>query len=206
MKLATLLSLLLLQVLLSPCYALVRRPALARRLPCQLFRKRRPTISTATFAPQFSTVKVATATDDATDTAVSATSLYRNAQKFYDAWNARNVDEAMNFFSENVVFYDAQYSRPFVGKVAVRKYIQECADSLPGWSFVIDDYSEDTVRRKVGLKWHVSDSSNVPLPFPNRGVSFLAFDDEGLIKVLVSFSFSASVSLSLIALFSLSGM
>jgi len=39
------------------------------------------------------------------------------------------------------------------------------------------------VRRKVGLKWHVSDSSNVPLPFPNRGVSFLAFDADGLIKV-----------------------
>ena len=114
---------------------------------------------------------------------VSPTGLYKNAQGFYDAWNARDVEKAMTYFSDGVIFYDAQYSRPFIGKEKVREYIQECADSLPGWAFIIDDYSEDVVRRKVGLKWHVSDSSNVPLPFPNRGVSFLAFDADGLIKV-----------------------
>ena len=111
-----------------------------------------------------------------------STNYYEKAQGFYDAWNARDVKKAITYFSDDVIFVDAQYRRPFVGKTAVRKYIQECADSLPGWSFIIDDYSEDVNRRKVGLKWHVSDSSNIPLPFPNKGVSFLSFNENGLIE------------------------
>jgi len=63
------------------------------------------------------------------------------------------------------------------------QYLQECADSLPGWKFIIDDYTEDYSRGRVGLKWHVSDSSQIPLPFPNKGLSFLVFDQKtGLIN------------------------
>ena len=113
---------------------------------------------------------------------VPPTNYYERAQGFYDAWNARDVKKAITYFSDDVLFVDAQYSRPFVGKTAVKKYITDCADSLPGWAFIIDDYSEDITRRKVGLKWHVSDSSNIPLPFPNKGLSFLSFDENGLIK------------------------
>ena len=115
-------------------------------------------------------------------TTILPTNYYERAQGFYNAWNARDVNKAITYFADDVYFIDAQYRRPFVGKNAVRKYIQECADSLPGWAFIIDDYSEDVTRRKVGLKWHVSDSSNIPLPFPSNGVSFLSFDENGLIK------------------------
>jgi len=46
---------------------------------------------------------------------------------------------------------DAQYSHPFEGRADVRAYLQECADSLPGWKFIIDDYSEDIVRRRYAF-------------------------------------------------------
>lgn len=101
--------------------------------------------------------------------AAAAEGYYSRAQGFYDSWNDRDVEKAISYFAENVYFVDAQYSEPFEGKENVKKYLQECADSLPGWKFIIDDYSEDMGRRKVGLKWHVSDSSKTPLPFPSRG-------------------------------------
>jgi hypothetical protein len=94
---------------------------------------------------------------------------YNKAQGFYDSWNSRDVEKAISYFADDVYFVDAQYSEPFEGKINVKKYLQECADSLPGWKFIIDDYSEDLGRRRVGLKWHVSDSSKTPLPFPSRG-------------------------------------
>jgi SnoaL-like domain len=101
---------------------------------------------------------------------VAATDGYYNkAQGFYDSWNSRDVGKAISYFADDVYFVDAQYSEPFEGKTNVQKYLQECADSLPGWKFIIDDYSEDLGRRRVGLKWHVSDSSKTPLPFPSRG-------------------------------------
>lgn len=100
---------------------------------------------------------------------------------FYAAWNRKDVDTAISFFADDVFFIDAQYEKPFRGKAAVKAYFQECADSLPGWEFVIDDFAEDSVRRKVALKWHVSDSSKIPLPFPSNGLSFLEFDDRGYI-------------------------
>ena len=94
---------------------------------------------------------------------------YNKAQSFYDSWNSRDVEQAISYFADDVYFVDAQYSKPFEGKANVKKYLQECADSLPGWKFIIDDFSEDLGRRRVGLKWHVSDSRKTPLPFPSRG-------------------------------------
>lgn len=111
-----------------------------------------------------------------------ATSYITSAKDFYSSWNNKDVDKAISYFSDDIVFNDAQYDKPFIGKIEVKNYLQECADSLTGWSFVIDDYSEDVSRRNVGLKWHVSDSSNSPLPFPNKGISFLKFNENGLIN------------------------
>ena len=108
-------------------------------------------------------------------------SYITNAKEFYSSWNNKDVDKAISYFSDDIVFNDAQYDKPFIGKVAVKNYLQECADSLTGWSFIIDDYAEDIKGMKVGLKWHVSDTSNSPLPFPNKGISFLRFDQNGLI-------------------------
>lgn len=109
--------------------------------------------------------------------------LISNARGFYSAWNRKDVDTAMSFFSPSITFYDAQYAKPFVGAAQVRAYLQECADSLPGWQFIIDDYAEDLERGRLGLRWHVEDSSELPLPFPSNGLSFLEFGPDGYIAV-----------------------
>lgn len=115
--------------------------------------------------------------------ASAAEPLIGSAKGFYNAWNDKDVDRAMSYFADSIVFYDGQYQSPFTGAAAVRGYLQDCADSLPGWRFVIDDYSEDPSRGRLGLRWHVEDSGNLPLPFPNRGLSFLEFDAAGKIVV-----------------------
>ncbi len=117
----------------------------------------------------------------ASSAAAPSGSLIANARGFYSSWNEKKVDVAISYFADDVIFRDAQYATPFVGLEAVRAYLQECADSLPGWTFVIDDYAEDTARRKLGLRWHIEDSSKIPLPFPTNGLSFLEFDERGLI-------------------------
>ena len=108
--------------------------------------------------------------------------IYRKAAAFYDAWNEKDVDQAMTFFSSDVVLIDSQYDKPFVGAQAVRDYLQECVDSLPGWKFIIDDHAADIPHNTLGLRWHVEDSSHIPLPFPNNGISFLTFNDSGDIR------------------------
>lgn len=108
--------------------------------------------------------------------------LIDTARAFYSSWNRKDIDTAISFFDDGIIFEDMQYPKPFRGKREVKAYLQECAESLPGWEFVIDDYAEDAARNKVSLKWHVEDTSGIPLPFPTIGLSFLTFNDEGLIK------------------------
>ena len=107
--------------------------------------------------------------------------LFDRAAGFYDAWNQKDITKAIEFFSDEVLFVDGQYDRPFRGKREVKNYLQECADSLPGWRFIIDDHAEDLGGQKVALKWHVEDSSKIPLPFPTNGLSFIKFDELGKI-------------------------
>jgi len=110
--------------------------------------------------------------------------LITTARKFYDDWNDSDITAAMSVMSEDVVFRDAQYPKPFVGFSAVQSYLQECTESLPGWRFVIDDYSEDVDKRTLGLRWHVEGKNSVPLPFPNEGISFLEFDTNNKLSVV----------------------
>jgi hypothetical protein len=82
---------------------------------------------------------------------------------------------ATSHFAPEVKFVDAQYTKPFMGKAEVEAYLRECAESLPGWEFIIDDHAEDLGRRKVGLKWHVSGETMSIVIIPvNRGADFNA--------------------------------
>ena len=105
----------------------------------------------------------------------------QTARRFYDSWNRGDVADAGECLDDNVEFLDANNKRPFYGKREVVKYLQDCSDALNGWQFVIDDSAEDKQRNRLGLKWHVEDSKGNPLPFPSRGLSFLRFNEEGLI-------------------------
>lgn len=106
---------------------------------------------------------------------------YENAKGFYDSWNNKDIEKAITYFDDNIYFLDGQYKKPFTGKKEVKKYLTDCADSLKNWKFIIDDYILDEKNKKVGLKWHIESTSNIRLPFPTIGLSFLVFNDKGKI-------------------------
>lgn len=112
---------------------------------------------------------------------VEEINYYENAKGFYDSWNNKDIEKAITYFDDNIYFLDGQYKKPFTGKKEVKKYLTDCADSLKNWKFIIDDYILDEKNKKVGLKWHIESTSNIRLPFPTIGLSFLVFNDKGKI-------------------------
>ncbi|CAM9215628.1 unnamed protein product [Chrysoparadoxa australica] len=103
------------------------------------------------------------------------------ARAFYDAWNQGDTAAASALLAPDVIFFDANNSEPFRGRRETSQYLADCTEALGGLQFVIDDWSEDLPRRRLGLMWHVTDAQSNPLPFPTKGVSFLKFDESGLI-------------------------
>jgi hypothetical protein len=113
--------------------------------------------------------------------ALRATSpaLISLAREFYDAWNHGDIHRAAQRLAPDVEFWDANNSEPFRGRAATTKYLEDCADALPGWQFIITDYAEDAERNRLALTWHVVDSEQRALPFPTKGLSFIVFNDLG---------------------------
>ena len=112
---------------------------------------------------------------------VEEINYYENAKGFYDSWNNKDIDKAITYFDDNIYFLDGQYRKPFNGKKEVKKYLIDCANALKNWKFIIDDYILDEKNKKVGLKWHIESTSNIRLPFPTIGLSFLIFNEKGKI-------------------------
>ncbi|CAM9332823.1 unnamed protein product [Discosporangium mesarthrocarpum] len=135
------------------------------------------TLQTSHYVPSVDLLRVSNDED-----ASLSKPMYLKAFEFYSAWNRGDIDEAMEKFSTNIVFHDMNNKDPFIGRRQLRRYLEECSDALPGWQFVIDDHAWDEQQRKLGLYWHVSNSDGEPIPFPARGLSFITFDEEGLIK------------------------
>ncbi|CAM9837225.1 unnamed protein product [Choristocarpus tenellus] len=111
--------------------------------------------------------------------------MYLGAFDFYSAWNRGDIDAAMNNFADDVIFHDLNNKDPLVGRQQLKLYLEECADALPGWKFIIDEHAWDEQQRKLALYWHVANSEGDPIPFPARGLSFLSFNEAGLIKTNV---------------------
>jgi ketosteroid isomerase-like protein len=101
---------------------------------------------------------------------------------YFEAWNRRDMQAAIDLFSEDVVYEDTVYPDVFKDREELRYHLLRVADALPAsFQFVVDDVSSgppDAV--SVGVKWHVESNGN-QLPF-TRGVSFYTFDAAGKIK------------------------
>ena len=100
---------------------------------------------------------------------------------FFESWNERDMEKAVNLFSENVVYEDTVYPDVFNGREALRAHLLRVADALPSsFSFVVDDLSSGAAdARAYGVRWHV-ESNGKALPF-TRGASFYTFDSDGKI-------------------------
>ena len=97
-------------------------------------------------------------------------------QRYFEAWNARDMDLACDQFADDCEYDDTQYSGSFTGKAALREHLFRVADALPPtFEFCIDEIADggDT----VGVQWHVENAGQ-PLPF-TRGCSMYKSNAEG---------------------------
>lgn len=92
----------------------------------------------------------------------------------YAAVNARDLEGAMKYIDESVVYEDFTFQEPFKGRAGVQKLFEEAFQMPKGLDFVIDSTAggEGTFfsdEDSIGMTWHV-EFDGVPLP-NGRGAS-----------------------------------
>lgn len=154
-----------------------RMPARRFSLTTSLMAER-PRSTTSPFSSFFpSSSKTASLTNKKRDGGQAVSQV----KKYFEYWNMRQMQNAVDLFTEDCEYEDTLYSGSFAGKEALKKHLFRCADALPdSFAFVVDEISEGG-NNVVGLKWHV-ESNGKPLPF-TRGCSVYTIDEmSGLIK------------------------
>ena len=92
----------------------------------------------------------------------------------YDAINHRDVEAALAFVDDDILYEDFNFPKPFRGKAAVRKLFEESCDGIPDDMLFIVDECTDGGGIGVGMTWYVELEGE---PFPNaRGASFYRVD------------------------------
>jgi ketosteroid isomerase-like protein len=98
---------------------------------------------------------------------------------FFDAWNRRDFDAAMEHVADDCRYDDFSFVRPHVGKAEVRDLFERVAEVVPDVTFHILDVTGD---HHVGAYWEVLRGGQ---PSGRRGVSFYRFDaDDRLVWAL----------------------
>uniref|UniRef100_A0A2P2JNG4 Uncharacterized protein LOC105133813 isoform X1 n=1 Tax=Rhizophora mucronata TaxID=61149 RepID=A0A2P2JNG4_RHIMU len=91
-------------------------------------------------------------------------------RSFYEAINARDLASVENLISDDCVYEDLIFPRPFVGRKAVLEFFKKFIDSIStDLQFAIDDIS-DHDSAVVGVTWHLEWKGR-PFPF-SKGCSF----------------------------------
>ncbi|GMH40577.1 hypothetical protein BSKO_08481 [Bryopsis sp. KO-2023] len=99
--------------------------------------------------------------------------------RYYEGWNARNVDLAMTSIADDCEYEDLVFQDPFIGADDFREYLEETISNVDDdIRFVIDDITDGDDQR-VGVLWHC-EVNGVEFPF-SRGVSFYRVEN-GRIK------------------------
>jgi ketosteroid isomerase-like protein len=92
---------------------------------------------------------------------------------FFDAWNRRDIDAAVDLVADDVHYDDFSFVRPHVGRDEVRALLVHVAERHPDVTFRITDVADGGTT--VGTHWEVLYQGR---PTGRRGVSFYRFDDE----------------------------
>jgi ketosteroid isomerase-like protein len=63
------------------------------------------------------------------------------AERYFEAWNRRDMDAAIDVFADDCQYEDTVFPEPFDGKAALKKHLYLCADSMPStfplWSTIL---------------------------------------------------------------------
>ena len=85
----------------------------------------------------------------------------------YDAINRRDVEAALAFVDDDILYEDFNFPVPFKGKERVRKLFEESCDGIPDDMLFIVDECTDGGGLSVGMTWYVELEGE---PFPNARV------------------------------------
>jgi limonene-1,2-epoxide hydrolase len=96
----------------------------------------------------------------------------RACREFFDAWNRRDFDAAMEHVADDCHYNDFSFVRPHVGKASVRSLFENVAARVPGVTFHI---LKVTGERDVGVYWEILMNGASTGRF---GVSYYGFDDQ----------------------------
>eukprot|EP00429_Kryptoperidinium_foliaceum_P014461 CAMPEP_0176034428 /NCGR_PEP_ID=MMETSP0120_2-20121206/17018_1 /TAXON_ID=160619 /ORGANISM="Kryptoperidinium foliaceum, Strain CCMP 1326" /LENGTH=605 /DNA_ID=CAMNT_0017367769 /DNA_START=292 /DNA_END=2106 /DNA_ORIENTATION=- len=101
-------------------------------------------------------------------------------EKYFDAWNQRDMAKAASLFSEDCEYDDTAFPAPFVGKEALERHLNICADCFPStFQFCVDDQ----IIGKEGnilVRWHVENDGQEL--FFTRGCSFYNIENNKIRK------------------------
>ena len=105
-------------------------------------------------------------------------------EKFFDAWNKRNMELALECFVDDCTYQteDPVFVDTFQGKIALREHLVKNAESLPATcQILLDKIAIDSVNGNIGTCWHLEVDGR---PIPNlRGCSMYTTDSEtGLLR------------------------
>ena len=94
-------------------------------------------------------------------------------ERYFDAWNCLDTEDAVSLFSEDCAMRDLQYDDAFAGREEFERHLLRVKDCLPStFDFVMDDIAASS--GKVGVAWHMENEGD-PLSF-TRGCSFYTLD------------------------------
>jgi len=102
-------------------------------------------------------------------------------EKFFDAYNRRNMDDALQLFDKDCIYDDTVFPNPLNGITQLKNHMEVCERALPStFQFIVDDIADGG--DCLGVRWHVENQGQ-EMKF-TRGNSFYTIDN-GLVKTVV---------------------
>ena len=100
-------------------------------------------------------------------------------EQYFNAWNQRNMKEAVSVFAKEIEYDDTAFPKPFIGKDNLENHLNICASAMPpSFSFIVDDKID--IGNKVMLRWHV-ESNSEELPY-TRGCSWYCIENGKIVR------------------------
>jgi ketosteroid isomerase-like protein len=90
--------------------------------------------------------------------------------QFIQAYNNRDLDTALTWFSDDCEYQDATFSKPFLGRAAIHRHLRLRADAYIATRIVLDDMAVDTDGDTIAIQYHLEDE-NIFMP-NSRHIAF----------------------------------
>jgi ketosteroid isomerase-like protein len=97
-------------------------------------------------------------------------------ENFLDAFNDRNLDDALLYFAEDAEFLDSSFPSPFRGAKELERHFRLLSEAS-SIRYVVDQVVSDKAANKLGVLFHVEDGDGTPME-NGKGTALLTVDKE----------------------------